>query len=340
MSAPTLSIGSPGLGRFAGVALAASLLFLALDLTRFAVEPQWLGDPWRALLAALLTVPLHLWHLRFGLRGEHPPSGRLTLALLAVLHGVAVFVVGWGWFLQFASLAMSVLVVLRGRVALAAAGLVVAAPILLTSAPLFLVPSTPPYTGPYFALAVAWRAALQYIPVRLLAELRRLDLAQRELELRAVAQARARMDAEVQGSLGGTLRRIVRGGERARSAVAAGRAEGAVAELGGLVDDARRAMGDARRLVAGLSTPSLRARLDVAVTLMEATGATVRLEVAPEVSLDSADPRALAGLRSAVERALADPPAPEYLVRVARDADGAPCFAVEPLVAAPSHGES
>lgn len=98
-------------------------------------------------------------------------------------------------------------------------------------------------------------------------------------------------------------------------------------------------MGEARRLVAGLSAPALRSRLDMAVTLMEATGATVRLDVAPEVSLDSADPRALHGLRSAVERALAGLPAPEYLVRVTRDGEGAPRFAVEPRGAAPS-GES
>src|SRR3954454_11082099 len=46
-----------------------------------------------AIVAAAVFMPLHLWHLSYGVRGERPPHSGLTLAVIAVVSLVALVVI-------------------------------------------------------------------------------------------------------------------------------------------------------------------------------------------------------------------------------------------------------
>jgi two-component system sensor histidine kinase DesK len=182
-------------------------------------------------------------------------------------------------------------------------------------------------------LAIIWRATTQFVPLRLMAAIRALDAAGRELEARAVVQARVRIDGELRTGVTDALQQIVARGDAAHAHAESdpGRA---AAELRALVNDSRRALMHARRVVAGYRRASVRAELDAAVALLEAAGATVRVTAASEIALDAPDENARRAIRGALAHALRDEPNATYRIDVKRDAHGALVVTLTPEHAA------
>ena len=176
-----------------------------------------------------------------------------------------------------------------------------------------------PLPGVYFAFVIAWRSSTQFIALRLLAALRALDRPAR-LELRAVVQTRVRIDSELRKGVGAVLQQIVARGETARASATADPAS-ALAELRYMVSESRQGLADARRVAASYRGRSLRAELDAAAALLEASGARVRI-VAQGVSLDLPDPDSRVVIRTAVGEALLDEPRANYRMDVTRDRAG------------------
>jgi two-component system sensor histidine kinase DesK len=307
---------------FAASAIGVNIALSLIDVWRLlyvvpAVPPSAVRA---AIIAAAFAIPIHTRHVIYGLRGERPPAGAWTLALLAIINAVAVVNVGSAWIFQFASLAVSTLLIVPGVWGVAIVCAIVAAPLVLVGTQWYGGPV--PYGGFYLAFAITWRSATQFIPLRLLAAMRALDAAGRELEARAVVQARVRIDGELRSGVTTALQQIVTRGDFAR-AIAATDSAAATAELRELVNDSRRALTQARRVVSGYRRASVRAELDAAAALLEASGASVRVVAADGVALDAPDENARRAIRAALAQALRDEPNVNYVVEVGRDRSGA-----------------
>jgi signal transduction histidine kinase len=298
--------GTPGILQLATAgAIAANGLLPLIELWRVAVAADNASVRYAALATAA-TIALHLRHVVFGLRNERPPAGVWTLSVLAIVDVAATVFVGRMGAMQFASLAVSVLIVVRSP----AAPLIVAA---ITLAPLLLaqtlrswqvsIDSIAGLPEWYLVLAIAWRTVTLYVPVQLVAMIRQLERARRLLESKAVIETRSRIEGDLRDGLELALQHIIADGESARRAAARdpGRAS---AELQALVKDSRRALSDARRIAAGYRTASLRAELDAATSLLQAAGSTCRVVVAQDVPVDAAGMGARGAIRAAVVRAL------------------------------------
>src|SRR5262249_14910342 len=261
-----------------------------------------------AAVATAVTMVLHLRHVAFALRNERPPAGPWTLAALALVNVAATILVGPAWAMQVSSLALSVLIVVRGPAAPLLVGAIALSPLILADAslrswqlnglhPMVAIPTIG------IVLPVAWRIVTLYIPVRLVAMIHQLDAARRSLESRAVIQARSRIEGDLRNGLAQALQRITLRGEAARGAVGRDPARAAT-ELGALVMDSRRALADARRIAASYRTPSLRAELEAATSLLQAAGSTFRLVVAQNVPVESPGRCSNGAIRAAVMCAL------------------------------------
>ena len=305
---------------FAASAIGVNIALSIIDVWRLAYLPAVPEAIRAAIIAAVIAIPLHIRHVIYGLRGERPRYGTWTLAALAVVNVVAVQLVGPAWIYQFASLAVSILIIVPGIAGVLLATVVVLSPLILQGANWFAPPLT--LGGAYLMFAITWRATTQFVPLRLMATIRALDLAGRELESRAVVQARVRIDAELRDGVATALEHIVARGEIARREAQADSAR-ATAELRELVTDSRRALTNARRVVAGYRGSSVRAELDAAAALLEASGAKVEIDVVDGVALDSPDDGARRSIRAAIARALRGEPNAIYHVRVTRDRSGA-----------------
>jgi signal transduction histidine kinase len=297
---------TPGISRLAAAgAIAANGQLPLMVLWKVAVVAD--GAPVRySALAAAATIALHLRHVAFGLRDERPPAGGWTLAVLAIVNVAATVLVGRTWAVPFASLAVSVLIVVRGPGAPALVAAIALSPLLLAQTPLpawrLSVDPLAMLPERFLVLVVAWWTAILYVPVRLVAIIQRLEAARRSLESRAVIQTRSRIEGELRDGLELALQRIIAGGKLARRATARDPVR-ASAELQALVTDSRRALTDARRIAAGYRTSSLRAELDAAMSLLQAAGSTCRLVVAQNVSVDAAGTGSSGAIRAAVVRA-------------------------------------
>ncbi len=316
---------------FAASAIGVNIALSVIDVWRLAYLPVMPGAMRAAIMAAAVAIPLHIRHVIYGLRGERPPFGVWTLAALAIVNAVAVQLVGPAWIFQLASLAVSILIIVPGVAGVLLAAAVVLSPLVLHGTQWFA--PAPSLAGVYLTFAITWRATTQFVPLRLMAVIRALDLAGRELESRAVVQARVRIDAELREGVATALENIVARGEAARRTTELDTV-GATAELRELVSDSRRALTNARRVVAGYRGSSVRAELDAAAALLEASGARVRIDVADGVALDSPDEHARRSIRAAIARALRDEPNASYHVQVGRGRSGA----VEVVVASSADG--
>ena len=310
-----------------GVNIALSLI----DVWRLAYVPVPPAAIRVALVAAFVAIPLHIRHVIYGLRGERPPAGVWTLVALVIVNVVAVNLVGDGWIFQFASLAVSVLIIGPGAWAMLIAAAIALSPLVLVGTQWY--GGDVVYPGAYLTFAIIWRATTQFVPLRLMAAIRALDAAGRELEARAVVQARVRIDGELRTGVTDALQQIVARGDTAHAHAQSDPAR-ATAELRELVSDSRRALMHARRVVVGYRRASVRAELDAAVALLEASGATVRVTVASGIALDAPDENARRAIRGAVAHALRDEPNATYWIDVTRDAHGALVVALTPEPAA------
>lgn len=303
----------------AAIAIVVTVWLSITDVLQLAFPGGSQGNVRIGILASLITIPLHVRHLIYGVRGERPPGGAWTLAILAVVTLVTPYFAGFAWIREFTPLAVSILIIIPGRRGFVLAGLLAVLPLVMVGTQWYTGP--PPFPGFYLAFVIVWRSVTQFVPLRILAALRALGSATRELEARAVVQARVRIDTELRRSIGPSLHQIIAHGDAARLAASADPSR-AIAELRALVAESRRALADARRVVAGYRASSLRAELDAAAALLEASGATVQVIAEDGVSLDVPDPRAREIIRVAIADALRDEPRASYRLHVRRQASG------------------
>ena len=303
---------------FAGALIALTVALSMIDVWQMAFIGA--GDLRAGILAAAVTVPLHIRHLTYGVRGERPPAGAWTLALMTAATFAGVFMAGAVFSREFAPLAVSIFIVVPGAWAFVLVGALMVASVVIAG-PLWYATIATPLPGFYVAFVIIWRTTTQIIPLRLLDVLRALDLANQGLEARAVVQARVRIDGELRRGVGSVLQRIVARAETAQD-VAKTDPTGAIAELRQLAGESRGGLAEARRVVAGYRISSVRAELDAATALLEASGATVRVVAADDISLDAVDAQARAIIRAALTEALSSDPHFSYRVQVSRDGVG------------------
>ncbi|MPZ28985.1 MAG: hypothetical protein GEV12_21955 [Micromonosporaceae bacterium] len=214
-----------------------------LELAR--IGAAWTPSPGhvaQALVATACYLPLHVRHVWYAVRGARPPGGGWTLAVMAVVVIGALPVVGTGWLIAFPMLAVSVLVVVRPPWSFLAVATLVAAP-----APVTIAAGDAEWAS-YYTASVIWQGASLFVLVRLVGAARRLHAARLALAAEAVARERLRMDGELRRTLGTALAEILATGERA-GRLARTDPAAATEALGSLVDGARAAMAQARRMV-------------------------------------------------------------------------------------------
>jgi len=298
------------------IALTVSLSLIGVWQVEF-LRPGALGA---GMLAAAVTIPLHIRHLVYGVRGERPPAGAWTLAIMAIATFAGVFTAGAEFSREFAPLAVSIFLVVPGAWAFVLVGALMIASVVVAG-PLWYPTIAAPLPGFYFVFLIIWRTTTQIIPLRLLAVLRALDSANQGLESRAVVQARVRIDSELRRGVASALQSIV---ARAEMALEMSKKDptGAIAELRRLAAQSRRGLAEARRVVAGYRVSSVRAELDAATALLEASGATVHVVAADGIPLDAPDTQARALIRAALSEALRGDPRSSYRVLVSRDEVG------------------
>jgi hypothetical protein len=252
-------------------AVALNIMLSVIDVWRPAFVPAPPGALQAGVMAAVVAVPLHIRHVLYGLRGERPPAGIWTLALLVLVNTIAIRFVGPVWLMQLASLVVSILIVVPGMWGLPLAAAVTLSPFGLVGVQWYSADLG--NAGTYLVFAILWRATTQYVPLRLTAAIRALDMAGRELEARAVVEARVRIDTELRTSVASALEQIVARGDAAR-VIAEHEPGNAATELRQLVADSRRALAQARRLVAQFRGSSWRVELDALADALRKGGDT------------------------------------------------------------------
>src|SRR5262249_7322881 len=189
----------------ARVLIALTVALSIIDVWQLAFTGP--GDLRAGILAAAVTVPLHIRHLIYGVRGERPPAGAWTLAMMAIATFAGVFTAGNGFLREFAPLAVSIFIVVPGAWAFVLVGALTIASLVMAG-PFWYATIAAPLSGAYFIFVIIWRTTTQIIPLRLLAVLRALDSASHTLEARAVVQARVRIDGELRSIVGPVLQSI------------------------------------------------------------------------------------------------------------------------------------
>src|SRR5215471_15179225 len=105
---------------FAGVLIALTVALSLIDVWQLVFVGR--GDVRAGILAAAVTIPLHIRHLIYGVRGERPPAGAWTLAIMAIATLAGVFMAGELFSRECAPLAVSIFIVVPGAWALALVG--------------------------------------------------------------------------------------------------------------------------------------------------------------------------------------------------------------------------
>lgn len=229
-----------------------------------------ISPAWKTVVAWVVTavfVPIHLGHLRHGLRDETPPHGVLTFAAMLVAMVVGEVAVGHIWTPMLASLAASALLVFRPPWSVAwALGITVA--------------SYPLGTGVfgeggwYVTVVGAFRSTTLFTLVWMVAGVRRLRAAREVLSERATARERTRVEVELLTTLRVQLEQMEADAERARAEFALGDAPSAQESLARVTGDARSALAAARRVVSDMRRASSREDLQAAARLLASTRET------------------------------------------------------------------
>jgi two-component system sensor histidine kinase DesK len=200
-------------------------------------------------LATAIYLPLHVWHLRYGLRGERPPQSGVTLAVIAVVQIAALAYIGPGWSFVLATLATSSLIVLRPRWAFAAF-------VLCVLLPLPAVLWKPGYTTTfdtnfeYLMVAVAFRACLQFTLVWLVASAREIGASRELMATEAAEREHDRLEAAMRTVLERSLVRLAAEARRARAEVLEPGVAAALVALDRVLSTATEATDELRQLVA------------------------------------------------------------------------------------------
>jgi two-component system, NarL family, sensor histidine kinase DesK len=204
-------------------------------------------------LATAVWLPLHLWHLRYGLRGERPPRSGATLAVIAAVQFAALGVIGPMWSFVLATLATSSLIVLRSPWSLAMLAVCVMAPV-----PAALL--HPEYTlsygsnDAYLMVSVAFRSCLQFTLVWLVACARELVSSRAVLAREAAQREHARLESSMRAMLEQNLVRLAAEARRARAEVLEPGVSAALVALDRVLAVATAATNELRRVVSEART--------------------------------------------------------------------------------------
>jgi two-component system, NarL family, sensor histidine kinase DesK len=199
-------------------------------------------------VATAVWLPLHVWHLRYGLRGERPPRSGATLAVIAVVQFAALALIGPAWSFMLATLATSSLIVLRSPWSLLMLAVCVVAPV-----PAALL--HPEYTlsygsnDAYLMVSVAFRSCLQFTLVWLVACARELVASRAVLAREAAQREHARLETSMRAMLEQNLVRLAAEARRARAEVLEPGVSAALVALDRVLDVATTATGELRRVV-------------------------------------------------------------------------------------------
>ncbi|WP_344919580.1 hypothetical protein [Streptosporangium oxazolinicum] len=252
-----------------------------------------------SMAATAAYLPLHLRHVWYAARSVHPPAGRWTFVAMAVIVLGVTPLAGNMWPRAYAGLVVSALLVLPAPWSYLGFVTLVA-----VAAPAGLLLGLPWQSAPWLAFSVLCGGGALLLLVWLAAALTRLQAAREALAQQAVAQERRRIDDDLRLTVGSALEAIVTRGERATAKLARGASAELAGELGGLAEDARRTLAEARRRVRGYRQPSLRAELETAAVLLSAAGVETRLRL-PRLGVPETIPqRSRDALRATVTRLL------------------------------------
>jgi two-component system sensor histidine kinase DesK len=295
-------------------ALAFSVVLPAIELGRIALFVTGTWPFIAAVVATACYLPLHLRHVLYALRGARPAHAAWTLSAMGAVIVAATPLVGTGWLFMFTPLAVSVLIVLRSPWSvLVCLGFVAAI------GPVALAFGEPRWAAIYFPVALAWRVATLFIPVRLVAAARQLEAARETLVDEAVLRERVRIDGELHATVGDALAQVAVRGRRAIDEVS-GDPASTRREMQELVGISRHALAETRRLSRSYQRGSLRSELDVAVTLLRAAGIETNV-VLPAGELPDITPESVrAILRETTARALSDDTVGRCTIEVVGDA--------------------
>ena len=314
---------------FASIAAQATIgltiAFPVLNLLRTAALLEFSERLLPASIAVTLSLPLQLRLIVSGLRNEKPPHAELTLVALAAVHVAAAMVIGPAWVTGFAQLVVAVLIVVTGF-----AGLLLAAGT-VALAGLFAASSIE-LTVPFVVLSVVWTSTTLIVLVRLVASIRQLEEARRELRDRAIVRERIRIGAELRGDLSHAIEAIAVTADRA-AAAAKRQDAGAATELRGLVDASRAALAHARRLVSKYQDASVGGELTAARSLLDVAGVRARILVRDARALDAGDEASLVAVRGAVVGVLLDDSLRECVLEVSLDERGRVRVDISPATA-------
>lgn len=226
-------------------AIALSVLLALVELAKIALFAP-AAKVAVAGVAVAAFLPLHVWHLRYGLRGRRPPRAAATLTAMVAVQVTAALIIGPGWALMLAALATSGLIVLAPRwsAALLVACVIGAVALRLGDDSPYVDPLTAP--AAYLAVAVIFRSVIQFVLVWFVAAVSGLHDAREALAEDAVRRTRARLEADVRRSLETSLHSLVAIGEQARVALARFDAGAARAALDRVLYTARAALSEMR----------------------------------------------------------------------------------------------
>jgi two-component system sensor histidine kinase DesK len=274
-------------------------LVVLLVFATFPSESHYFPE---AVAATALYLPLHVRHVRCGLRGERPRRLPLTLGAMAVVIVGVTPLLGAYWFYAFSALVASVLVTTPPRfsfpaVACILGGVGIWAGELRTG---YGIPLFGGGQAVYFAVAVADRAAPVFVLVWLVAALRRVQSGRMALAAAALAAERDRIDIELRETVGAELEEVVVRGTRAEDASKRGSPE-VGEELESLVEGSRRALANARQMLRRYKPASPAAELEKAASLLRAAGIEATVAI-PDMELP---PTLDQSLRSALRVAVA-----------------------------------
>jgi two-component system, NarL family, sensor histidine kinase DesK len=267
-----------------------------------------------AVAATALYLPLHLRHVAYGLRGERAAHAAWSLPAMTIVVGAAALVIGPPWAIMFASLALSILIVVPWPWSMIPFTAVLASPL---GYGLHLDPAWPVGTGAYLAFSIALRSVPLFVVVWLVAATRQLHEARAALSEVAVVGERMRIDAELGRTVGAALETIVDECRRAERLIEQpGQAESV---LQSLVRRSRETLARGRRTVGSYQQVTMRSQLDAATTLLVAAGVDTRLVVHDRALLNVTDDSVTSQLRSLVARLLREGPS-----QCAIELDGSP----------------
>lgn len=301
-------------------AIVSGVAFATVGLALYAAVPgsQHLT---LAVAATAVALPLHVRHLCYALAGRRAPAAGWTLTALAVVILAPTPIIGVAWLQMFHLLAASALLVLRPRwsvpcyFGLAAGAAAWAA-----------ADFPPEWLGPnvgfaaWSGLSVMIRGLVPVVIVWLVAALRELDSARKSLAVAAVATERQRIADEFTRSVGGEVESLVARGTRSGDLVATDPTM-AEHELRLLVDESRRTLSTARRLLHRYTLPA-RSELETAEALLRAAGVDATVEL-PDQALPATlhDP-VRSSLRRLTNELLQGDPGGRVVITLGPDSDG------------------